>query len=73
MRNCSHTDLPFVERNVQLFLYGTLLSASPDVEAADLYVYRLAESKAAQIGRVSRILKENAVDCLLNIDQTKFS
>ena len=73
VRNCSHADLPFVERNVQLFLYGTLLSASPATEAADLYVYRLAEAKAAQIGQVSRILKENAVDCLLNIDQTKFS
>ena len=73
VRNCSHADLPFVERNVQLFLYGTLLPASPDMEAADLYVYRLAEAKAAQIGQVSRILKENAVDCLLNIDQTKFS
>jgi hypothetical protein len=73
VRNCSHSELPFVERNVQLFLYGTLLSAHPDVEAADLYVYRLAETKAAQIGQVSRILKENAVDCLLNIDQTKFS
>ena len=73
VRNCSHADLPFVERNVQLFLYGTLLPATPEVEAADLYVYRLAESKAMQIGRVSRILKENAVDCLLNIDQTKFS
>ena len=73
VRNCSHTDLPFAERNVQLFLYGTLLSANPDTEAADLYVYRLAEMKAAQIGQVSRILKENAADCLLNIDQTKFS
>ena len=73
VRNCSHSDLPFVDRNVQLFLYGTLLPGSPDMEAADLYVYRLAESKAAQIGQVSRILKENAVDCLLNIDQTKFS
>jgi hypothetical protein len=73
VRNCSHADLPFVERNVQLFLYGTLLSTSPEVEAADLYVYRLAETKAAQIGKVSRILKENAADCLLNIDQTKFS
>ena len=73
IRNCSHADLPFVERNVQLFLYGTLLSSNPAVEAADLYVYRLAEAKAAQIGQVSRILKENAVDCLLNIDQTKFS
>ena len=73
VRNCSHADLPFVERNVQLFLYGTLLNDNPAVEAADLYVYRLAEAKASQIGRVSRILKENAVDCLLNIDQTKFS
>ena len=73
VRNCSHADLPFVERNVQLFLYGTLLPTNPAVESADLYVYRLAEAKAAQIGRVSRILKENAVDCLLNIDQTKFS
>ena len=73
VRNCSHTDLPFAERNVQLFLYGTLLPANPDTEAADLYVYRLAETKAAQIGQVSRILKENAADCLLNIDQTKFS
>jgi hypothetical protein len=73
VRNCSHADLPFAERNVQLFLYGTTLAATPDVEAADLYVYRLAETKAAQIGRVSRILKENAVDCLLNVDQTKFS
>lgn len=73
VRNCSHADLPFVERNVQLFLYGTLLTTTPAAEAADLYVYRLAETKAAQIGQVSRILKENAVDCLLNIDQTKFS
>ena len=73
VRNCSHADLPFVERNVQLFLHGTLLADNPVVEAADLYVYRVAETKAAQIGQVSRILKENAVDCLLNIDQTKFS
>ena len=73
VRNCSHADLPFAERNVQLFLYGTVLPDNPAVEAADLYVYRLAETKAGQIGRVSRILKENAVDCLLNIDQTKFS
>ena len=73
VRNCSHADLPFTERNVQLFLYGTLLPDTPEVEAADLYIYRLAEAKAVQMGRVSRLLKENAVDCLLNVDQTKFS
>lgn len=72
VRTCSHKDLPFLLRNVQLFLYGSLMSR-PEEEAADLYVYRLAELKAVQIGLVSRALKETAVDCILNIDQTKFT
>jgi len=42
-------------------------------EAADIYVYRLAELKAVQIGLVSRALKEISIDCLLNIDQTGFT
>jgi hypothetical protein len=72
VRTCSHKLLPFIERNVEIFLYGTLFSDS-DEEAADLYIYRLAEFKAVQIGRVSRILKESAVDCILNIEQTNFT
>ena len=72
VRNCSHKSLPFKERNVQIFLYGTLLNDS-EQEAVDLYVYRLAEIKALQIGRVSRVLKENAVDCLLNSEQQNFT
>jgi len=72
VRTCSHKLLPFIERNVEIFLYGTIFSNSDD-EAADLYIYRLAEFKAVQIGRVSRILKESAVDCILNIDQTNFT
>lgn len=72
VRTCSHKDLPFLLRNVQLFLYGSLMSR-PDEEAADLYVYRLAELKAVQIGLVSRALKESAIDCILNIDQTMFT
>jgi len=72
VRTCSHKDLPFIERNVQLFLYGTLLEDSRE-EAADLYVYRLAEMKAMQIGKVSRILKEIAIDCILNHEQTNFT
>ena len=47
--------------------------ADTDEEAADLYIYRLAEFKAVQIGSVSRILKETSVDCILNIDQTNFT
>jgi len=71
VRNCSHKDLPFIERNVEIFLHGTLLSSNQ--EAVDLYVYRLAELKAVQIGKVSRLLKEISVDCILNISQNNFN
>ena len=71
VRTCSHKLLPFKERNVQIFLYGTILDN--DEEAADIYVYRLAEMKAVQIGRVSRILKESSIDCMLNIKQNKYN
>ena len=72
VRTCSHKQLPFKERNVEIFLYGTIM-ADGEEEAADLYIYRLAELKAVQIGRVSRIMKESSVDCILNIDQTNFT
>ena len=68
VRTCSHKDLPFIKRNVQIYLYGSLMSDRTQ-EAADLYVYRLAELKAVQIGAVSRTLKEISVDCLLNFEQ----
>merc|ERR1711871_1874478 len=72
VRTFSHKNLPFNKRNVELYLHGTLLS-NEDEESADLYIYRLAEKKAIQIGVVSRILKENAVDCILNKEQTNFT
>jgi hypothetical protein len=72
VRTCSHKDLPFAKRNVELYLYGSLLREERE-EAVDLYVYRLAELKAVQIGNVSRIIKEVAVDCILNYQQANFS
>jgi len=72
VRNQSHCDLPFEKRNVEIYLHGTQLS-NKEEEAADLYVYRMAEKKAKQIGQVTRLLKENAVDCILNIGQTNFT
>ena len=65
VRNFSHKDLPFEKRNVEIFMYGTILDKNIE-EAADLYVYRVAEYKAIQIGKVARVLKETAVDCLIN-------
>ena len=72
VRNFSHKDLLFEKRNVEIFMYGTILGDNQE-EAADLYVYRVAEYKAVQIGKVTRVLKESAVDCIINHDQTNFS
>ena len=72
VRNFSHKDLPFEKRNVEIFMYGTILENNTE-ESADLYVYRVAEYKATQIGKVSRCLKETAVDCIINHDQTNFT
>ena len=72
VRNLSHCALPFKKRNVQIYLHSTVINGVEE-EAADLYLYRLAEKKAMQIGRVTRVLKENAADCLLNIGQTNFT
>jgi len=68
VRNGSHCKLPFEERNVEIYLHGSLTSTGE--EAADLYIYRHAEKKALKIGKVTRLLKEVAVDCILNISQT---
>jgi len=72
VRNFSHKDLPFEKRNVQIFLYGTILSNAQE-EAADLYVYRISEIKAVKIGKVTRLLKETSVDCIINHDQSQFT
>ena len=72
VRNFSHKDLPFEERNVEIFMHATLLKDKKE-EAADLYVYRVAEEKAIQIGRVTRLLKETSVDCILNYEQSNFT
>ena len=65
VRNLSHCALPFQERTVEIYLYGSETQDN-NVETVDLYMYRLAEKKAKKIGIISRILKQNAVDCLLN-------
>jgi superfamily II DNA or RNA helicase len=70
VRNLSHCQLPFEQRNVEIYLHGT---QSGETETADLYIYRLAEQKSVKIGKVTRVLKETAVDCNLNIAQTNFT
>jgi hypothetical protein len=73
VRNFSHKDLPFEKRNVEIFMHSTIFEENNREETADLYIYRVAEYKAIQIGKVTRLLKETAVDCLLNQEQTNFT
>jgi hypothetical protein len=72
VRSLSHALLPFEKRNVEIFMYGTILGNNKE-EAADVYVYRVAEFKAIQIGKVTRVLKETAVDCIINEGQNNFT
>ena len=72
VRSFSHKDLPFEKRNVEIFMHATLLE-DEEIESADVYIYRMAEYKAIQIGKITRILKETSVDCLLNQGQTNFT
>ena len=69
----SHCALPFQERNVEIYLYGTRTDDVEEEEPIDMRVYRNAEYKSIQIGKVSRIIKENAVDCILNRGNTQIS
>jgi hypothetical protein len=71
VRNSSHCVLDFDKRNVEIYLHST--SPIDNKEAADMYVYRYAEKKAKKIGKVTRLLKEISVDCLLNEKQKDFS
>ena len=71
VRNLSHCGLEFEKRNVEIYLHATLPKG--EEEPADLYVYRFAEKKAEQIGKVTRLLKETAVDCILNVGQSNFT
>ena len=44
-----------------------------DIEQADLNLYRRSYGKMKQIGKISRVIKEHAIDCHLNIKQTNFT
>jgi hypothetical protein len=82
-RNCSHMDLPLEKRNVQVFLHvSNMIKNSEEdedneditnIETMDMYLYRLSEKKSINIGKITRIIKSVAVDCLLNKEQQSFS
>ena len=70
VRNRSHCGLAFEERNVEIYMHAT---TNGEKETADTYVYRYAEEKAKKIGKVTRLMKTVAIDCVLNHSQTNFT
>lgn len=69
VRFCRHSDMEITKRNVMVHLYGTRYSSKSEYnneETIDMYMYRTAENKAKRIGQITRLLKENSVDCNLN-------
>ena len=79
-RTCSHIGLPVEERNVTIYQYAATLAATKTQttqttqtkETSDLYMYRLADSKIAQIKVVEDRLQKSAIDCRLFEHMTRF-
>jgi hypothetical protein len=67
IRNCSHALLDQTKRNCTIVLLVTTYE-TVDRETIDLYSYRQALKKAVIIGNVTRVIKEFAIDCFLNIE-----
>ena len=67
VRVCSHSLLPFSQRNVEIYMYMANDAREKQVHSStiDELVYSHAEKKALDIGKVNRVLKQNAVDCRL--------
>ena len=66
VRNCSHIALPIEHRNVTIYFHANC--CDEEEESCDLRIYRIAEEKQKKIVAVEKILKENAIDCNLNIN-----
>ena len=60
IRYCSHADLPNTNKNVLTYFHAATLKN--DHETIDASIYRYAEKKSVEIGRVETVLKKNAID-----------
>jgi hypothetical protein len=73
IRNGSHKDLPPEQRNVEIFKYciippKTLKKIEESIETIDEHDYRIIEDKDKQIKKAEYVLKESAIDCMLQRD-----
>lgn len=68
IRTCSHALLPATDRNCTIHLLVNSFPESSRKETMDFYMYRIAMNKAVIMGKLTRFLKMNALDCNLNRD-----
>lgn len=72
IRNFSHKNLPADKRNVSVYLHCATIPTQNEnnpnlsIETTDEKTYRNAYNKSIKIAFITRLIKQNAVDCLLN-------
>jgi hypothetical protein len=67
IRRNSHERLEESKHNVSVYLHcATIASPQEFIESSDERTYRNAYNKAIKIAHVARILKQGALDCLIN-------
>jgi hypothetical protein len=70
VRNYSHINLPETKRNTTIYQYVNMIDNKR--ETIDFRTYRIAENKQKNISLLEKIIKENAIDCNLNINANRF-
>lgn len=76
VRICSHADLPWDERTVEVYTYLAMLNKKFDIvpalqinddsESSDQYILKLAETKERVNSSIIALMKAGAVDCIIN-------
>ena len=71
VRFCSHKKLAFNERNTQIYLHCAVFQGEThrNIESIDMNLYRVSEQKALAISKITRLLKQTAIDCYVHREQ----
>jgi superfamily II DNA or RNA helicase len=73
LRNCSHTDLDFIQRNTTIFHHVAFFDYNTTKnETIDYYIYRRCELKQKYISRIEKLLQRVSIDCNLNMNRNYY-
>ena len=61
IRNCSHKTMPITDRNVSIFMYGSINDNI--TETADIHAFKISSRKINQTRELDKIIRDNAIDC----------